>query len=295
MEILTQEKVALAQALANEKESLMTNNQDLTEQLKKCFNQLQETAALLEKEQKLNLELENSKIQVEEEKTTFQQQLREQEQENSKLQTLFLKLEAALEKEKSISMESQTVLKEKQELLESLQGDLQYATKSRDDLEQERDDLQHQIAVLAEERDAARAHEEDLFEKLTDVTNDLERLQESYVVIADRCNDAQDEVSELRDQIQNLQEALAVQRSAFHRQTIAAVQPILVTSEPKLPAEEAAPQPAHKRVGSKSIPTAPARKSDILISEDDSKPSMIKSKSKNVDDEYQDDYEDDFN
>ena len=35
MEMLAQEKAALAQALASEKESLMSNNQDLTEQLKK--------------------------------------------------------------------------------------------------------------------------------------------------------------------------------------------------------------------------------------------------------------------
>ena len=43
-------------------------------------------------------------------------------------------------------------------------------------------------------RDASRASEEDLFGRLNERTNDLERLQESYVDIGDRCNDLQDEV-----------------------------------------------------------------------------------------------------
>jgi chromosome segregation ATPase len=215
MEMLAQEKAALAQSLANEKDALMSNNQDLTDQLKKCFSQLQETTALLEKEQQLNLQLEKNHVVMEEEKFNLQQLVADKEQENAKLETTILKLEAALEKEKAANLDTQKMLQDKLELVESLQGDLQYAIKNRDVLEQEKDELQHQIAVLLEERDAARSHEEELFEKLTDVTNDLEKLQESYVDIADRCNDAQDEVSELRDQIQNLQEALALQRAAF--------------------------------------------------------------------------------
>jgi len=63
-------------------------------------------------------------------------------------------------------------------------------------------------------RDASRVSEEDLFEKLNERTNDLERLQESYVDIGDRCNDLQDEVAELREQTVALQAALAA-RSLF--------------------------------------------------------------------------------
>ena len=40
--------------------------------------------------------------------------------------------------------------------------------------------------MLTEERDIARSHEEDLFAKLTDKTEDLEALQESYVSLTDR-------------------------------------------------------------------------------------------------------------
>lgn len=42
------------------------------------------------------------------------------------------------------------------------------------------------VEVLTEERDVARSHEEDLFAKLTDRTDDLEALQESYVSLTDR-------------------------------------------------------------------------------------------------------------
>lgn len=40
--------------------------------------------------------------------------------------------------------------------------------------------------MLTEERDVARSHEEELFAKLTDRTDDLEALQESYVSLTDR-------------------------------------------------------------------------------------------------------------
>lgn len=43
--------------------------------------------------------------------------------------------------------------------------------------------------MLTEERDVARSHEEELFAKLTDRTEDLEALQESYVSLTDRCDE----------------------------------------------------------------------------------------------------------
>jgi len=62
--------------------------------------------------------------------------------------------------------------------------------------------------ILTEERDTARAQEEELFEKLTERTNDLDRLRESYVEITDRWNDAQDEGMDLKDKIEALESAL---------------------------------------------------------------------------------------
>lgn len=46
--------------------------------------------------------------------------------------------------------------------------------------------LSGKVEVLTEERDVARSHEEHLFAKLTDQTEDLEALQESYVSLTDR-------------------------------------------------------------------------------------------------------------
>lgn len=63
--------------------------------------------------------------------------------------------------------------------------------------------------VLGEERDAARTSEENLFAHLAERTQDLERLQESYVDMTDRCNDKQDEISELREQLQQFKDSLA--------------------------------------------------------------------------------------
>lgn len=63
--------------------------------------------------------------------------------------------------------------------------------------------------VLTEERDASRSNEEKLFEDLAERIIDLERLQESYVEMTDRCNDSQDEISDLREQIQTYSEALS--------------------------------------------------------------------------------------
>lgn len=59
------------------------------------------------------------------------------------------------------------------------------------------DTIQYLLRLYCDDsigRDASRASEEDLFGRLNERTNDLERLQESYVDIGDRCNDLQDEV-----------------------------------------------------------------------------------------------------
>eukprot|EP00975_Prorocentrum_lima_P059392 12451797-Prorocentrum_lima.AAC.1 len=45
----------------------------------------------------------------------------------------------------------------------------------------EKEEANSNLTVLTEERDAARQHEEELFEQLTEVTTNLESLQESYI------------------------------------------------------------------------------------------------------------------
>jgi hypothetical protein len=66
----------------------------------------------------------------------------------------------------------------------------------------EKEDLLSQVAVLTEERNLARAQEEDLWERLADKTEDLEALQESYVTLTDHWNSLQDEHTELMEQNQ---------------------------------------------------------------------------------------------
>ena len=78
----------------------------------------------------------------------------------------------------------------------------------------DKDDFMCQISILTDERDAAQRSEEELYESLGDKAQDLEILQESYVVMTDRCNDANDEISDLREQLQILREALADRNTA---------------------------------------------------------------------------------
>jgi hypothetical protein len=276
MEAMATEKAQLAQSLATEKDALLTSNQSLSDQLQQCFKQLQETSSLLENEQEMNFQLEASRMAVEDEKNQLAQSLSDRERENNQLATTILRLEAALEKERAAAADLQQSLSEQHEQLESLQGDLQYAIKSRDVLESERDELQHAMTVVTEERDTARLHEEELFDKLTDVTNDLETLQESYVDMGERCNNAQDEAEELRDQVLALQETLNRQRANFLATTAVSTLKVSSQSTTNIPAvvatsvvtaAESVSEPksssvdpqqlnssgSHKRSGSKSL------------------------------------------
>lgn len=79
----------------------------------------------------------------------------------------------------------------------------------------DKDDLMCQISILTDERDAAQRSEEELYESLGEKAQDLEILQESYVDMTDRCNDANDEISDLREQLQVLREALAERNAVF--------------------------------------------------------------------------------
>ncbi len=74
----------------------------------------------------------------------------------------------------------------------------------------EKEELQNDIVILTEERDTSRINEEELFERLEDITKDLEELQQSYVDTTERCNDAVDELMDARDIIASLQENRAV-------------------------------------------------------------------------------------
>jgi uncharacterized protein YoxC len=222
-ENLAKDKLALETMLANEKRSLESNNQDLEERLKLCVKQLQDTQALLEKEQKLNEDIERSRSEAESSKVGLQKTLSDKEEENAQLRATILNLQAMHEKEKGLSEQLQGQLADTQKSVETLQDQLQQAEEARAGSEHEREELLSQIAILTEERDGARAQEEELFEKLAERTNDLDRLRESYVEITDRWNDTQDENMDLRDKVESLQSAiearayLATSAPAYHQ------------------------------------------------------------------------------
>ncbi|KAJ1437628.1 hypothetical protein B484DRAFT_231494 [Ochromonadaceae sp. CCMP2298] len=209
LETLAREKQVLEQLLASEKQSLESDNQDLSDQLKKCFSQMKETQGLLQKEQEISAELGKSRAQLEGEKSALQRALGEKEETNGRLAAEVLGLQANAEKDRREQQAVGERVQQSEGLAETLQEQLSQAEEARTADEAEREDLLGQIQILIEERDTARAEEEDLFERLGERSNDLDRLQESYVEIADRCNDHQDEAMDLRDRVEALESALS--------------------------------------------------------------------------------------
>jgi hypothetical protein len=75
--------------------------------------------------------------------------------------------------------------------------------------------LSNQIMILTEERDSARQQEEELYGILKEKINDLERLQESYVDMTDRCNDYQDTMADMREEMDSLKEVMLTESRQF--------------------------------------------------------------------------------
>ena len=208
MEGLANEKMALEQMLATEKQALNNEKQDLSDQLKTCLNQLRETESLLQQEQSVRIQLEGFRDQLEGEKAALQHNLQEQIDENATLKNDLLMLQANHEKDRLLIETLRKQLDEQEEVLTRQKESEEEEQLRRQQLEAEKDDLANQILVLTEERDMARGNEEDLFETLRERTHDLERLQESYVDMTDRCNDFQDEVAELREKLDSYRQAM---------------------------------------------------------------------------------------
>jgi hypothetical protein len=204
MEILASEKLLLEQKLTSDKENLTNENQDLADQLTFVKQQLSETQVLYTREQEVKKQLESYLEQVTVEKRETQTALNEQLEETSTMRNEILRLQVLLEKSKMVtdSLESKLLEAEEEVAQSTVRAEKAEATVKL--LEQDKEDLVDQIAVLQEEKAATQEHEEDLFEQLESKTTDLEELQESYVIMSDRCNDAQDEICELREQIEDL-------------------------------------------------------------------------------------------
>lgn len=217
MELLAQEKAQLAQAMANEKQSLLSNNQSLSEQVAVYQAQLEEMKRLLDKEAQYSANLESIRdgLQVEGEK--LQKELQEKEEQVHKLSSQVFKHEAVMEKDKLLIHNLQHIIETNEISMEACKAQLASCLATNEQLQAEKEEVNDSIQVLTEERDAARQHEEDLFENLNEVNTSLENLQESYVYINDKCNDLFDENLELKDEVSRLKEALIeAQRQALH-------------------------------------------------------------------------------
>ena len=120
--------------------------------------------------------------------------LQGQQDKTAQLQNEILKLQAGYEKDRILveSLRCQLVVES------DLQNELILFKNKEKEVKElwdsEKYDLNCNISVLTEERDAAQSNEEILFEKLEEKTLDLEILQESYVDMTDKCNDGNDEI-----------------------------------------------------------------------------------------------------
>ena len=170
---------------------------------------------ITQQEKALSTQLALERDQIEEERQSAQVGLQQQLDQSSALKSELLKFEATNEKNRILieSLRSQIAEDEKNAIL--LIAQRNEARILKDLWDSERDDFACQVSVLTEERDAAQSSEEELFERLSDRTLDLEILQESYVDMTDRCNDANDEISELREQLYAFQVTMKERSAAF--------------------------------------------------------------------------------
>ncbi|CAB1110575.1 unnamed protein product [Ectocarpus sp. CCAP 1310/34] len=125
------------------------------------------------------------------------------EEENLRLQEQVLRLRADVGRERVENASLAKGLAQAETRVEEEKARLRELEDLKRHLDSETEDLQNQVEVLTEERDVARSHEEELFAKLTERTEDLEALQESYVSLTDRWNDFQDEHDEVLEQLES--------------------------------------------------------------------------------------------
>ena len=208
LENLAGEKVALEEKLAHEKNTLHTEKQGLEDQLRIALLKVDEAEKLASKEKHLREQLEAMHRSAVEENTTLQQCVRDQLEEISSVKSELLRFQASAERDGKLVETLRKRVDEEGARAARLVDAAEDLKQQKAEWETERDDFLNQIEVLTEERDGARQNEEELFGELRERTNDLEKLQESYVDMTDRCNDYQDTISDLREELERLQESM---------------------------------------------------------------------------------------
>lgn len=208
LEGLAKEKMLLEQTLVNEKIALNSEKKGLEEQLKESLQKLKDTEELLLSERNERIRQESIKETVERDMYNLQKNLQEQVDENISLKSELQQSRETISRISLVLDNRNKRVEEYDTKISELLGTIEeYHTKCAD-WEHDREDLTNQIVVLVEERDISRGMEEQHFANLEEKTNDLEKLQESYVDMTDRCNNYQDELCELREQLDNLKESM---------------------------------------------------------------------------------------
>lgn len=219
MEGLASEKLLLEQKLANDKQNMVNENQNLSDQLERALLQLKETEDLLSREQQVRAQVEKMLEVASSEKDDLISTLQTNSEENSTMKTEILKLQASVEKNNYLIDSLESKLGDAERVIAESNTKIEDMQRNQEILEHDKDDLINQISVLVEEKEATQSHEEELFEQLEAKTTDLELLQESYVVVSDRCNDGLDEICDLRDQVESLQRVIKDQKALIAHQS----------------------------------------------------------------------------
>ncbi|CAM9798826.1 unnamed protein product [Ectocarpus sp. 4 AP-2014] len=169
-------------------------------------NQDRRTAMRTNKMESLEKRLKASneaKLRLAKDKKSITLKATRTEEENLRLQEQVLRLRADVGRERVENASLAEGLAQAETRVEEEKARLRELEELKRHLDSETEDLQNQVEVLTEERDVARSHEEELFAKLTERTEDLEALQESYVSLTDRWNDFQDEHDEVLEQLES--------------------------------------------------------------------------------------------
>jgi hypothetical protein len=175
---------------------------------------------MYECEHMTKIQLEDDISQIEIEKMSLHTTLQEQLDGSALLKTDLLKLQASHERNRLLIDTLKAQKMDEEGLMNELTLQRNEAKFFKQQWDTERDDFSSQIIVLTEEKDSARNNEENLFEQLSERTIDLEILQESYVDMTDRCNDAYDEIADLKEKLQEYQVVFRERNSVLSSSTL---------------------------------------------------------------------------
>eukprot|EP01034_Spumella_vulgaris_P021448 gene21448-27481_t len=256
---LSREKQALELLLESEKASLTNDKADLSEQLKACAHQLRETQGMLQKEQEVSAQLHADYRQIEDSYHNVTNELRGVEAENSALKAEILKLQANAMKNTQLIESLESAIDEHSKTIDAMRSDLEYNAEQKSTFDTEKEEFLSNISILHEELEATKSHEETLFEQLSERTLDLERLQESYVDISDQYNTSQDEMMDLRDQVDRLQELL--EKKTMFSQTLNVSKSVVPS-----PTNNSNSSNANAMSGSKSVPSTSNKERESKLS-----------------------------